>query len=588
MKGMRFLLLAALSIIAVHACKKENQDAGGSTPADGGPIKATWTAYTGGPQQAWKAGDELAVFSGGNKAVLKATTSGATSTFDGNAGSSPYYAIVPASAASSAIGSVISATVPDTQTAVTEGISAKSSIAVAASSSSTLVLRNVLGLLKFTLASDYEIKSVAVESKGNENLAGDVTIDATKATTSVISGKNRVLLTAEGTGKMDKGIYYTAVLPATYIDGFSITLTDKEGRVAKVSTPDFLVVKASQVLDLGTIDKDVTFSTPVISASPYELGFSGNGETRSVTVSLAFSAISSTQKPDWITIERSGKSVQLTAAGNSDTNARYGKVVIEGSTEEGPGCLTIPVAQAANGMKIVFDSFTGTELNSNWKGNKNRAEAAYGDGYLTLSGTGDDRNAYPLFWHGDRVRLKYGTDSYNNWICTVDCSSGSAGLWLFSTHGYLNDTYDFFSSSVGQNYRAYLPFAWSEGETTGGFYCFGVNSANAQDNWESIKERALSPWLRLELTNLNRNSERPVDERLEHEIEPNWAACHIYSLTEEENGTLVKDQLLYSKELWWFDDAPLLGTEYSYFGVFTKDAGPTNFRNFTLQFTDRN
>ncbi|MBQ6081715.1 MAG: hypothetical protein IJK91_04450, partial [Bacteroidales bacterium] len=216
------------------------------------------------------------------------------------------------------------------------------------------------------------------------------------------------------------------------------------------------------------------------------------------------------------------------------------------------------------------------------KGNMSRANLQYGNGYVSVVGTGDYNTANPIFWYGNQVRLKHGGDNCNQWICTIDCASGSGGLWLFNQHGYEGESYDFKST---QSYCCFMPYA--AGETTGGFYCFNAASANAMDNWSSIHGDITTEWLRLELTNIDRGDERAEDEQLAHEIHGDWAAAHIYTLVEDENGVLTKGKLLFTKELWWWNDNPKLGSEYGYFGVFAKDPGETKIRNFTLCFTDK-
>ena len=573
--------LTAMAIASVVSCNKD-ANGNGNNPGGGGSstvtFNATLPAYTGGPQVAWAAGDEIAVFSGTQKVIMKAAAAGATATFSGEPGASPYYAVSPASAASAITGSSVSITVPDKQKAVKDGISPEASIAVAAASGTDLVFKNAMSLLKVTLVSDNNIKSVTVTSKGDDNLAGTATIDVTRNKVAAVDGKTTVVLSSETF--MEKGTYYIAVIPATFVDGLDITVADEFGRVFSTVSEEFISAKVGAVLDLGNVDEGATFATPTILSTPYDLGFKGDGETLQASVASAFTGTPDIVAPAWLTASVNGATISLTATGNTDKNARYAKVEIEGVTAAGPARVVIPVAQAAAGMKIAYDSFSGPTLDDNWKGNKSRAEVEYGNGYLQVVGTGDYGTSNPLFWYGDKVRLKYKGDDCNNWICTIDCSTGSAGLWMFNQHGYEGETYDFKST---QSYCCFLPF--TSDETTGGFYCFNSVSANAMDNWSSIHGDKISEWVRLELTNIDRASERGADEQLAHEIHGTWAAAHVYNL-KEENGVLVKDKLLFTKELWWWNDNPKLGAEYGYFGVFAKDPGQTKIRNFTLKFTD--
>ena len=576
-KKIAFLLLAVL--VTVTSCNKPNEEGGGKSKDV--TFTATLPSISGGPQITWAAGDEIVLFADAEKYLLKADATGASSTFKGTVASATnYYAATPAAAFASQASGSISGTVPANQKAVLSGVDPKVPIAVAASSSTELKFTAVVSLLKVSLGSSNNIKSITVASRGNDYLAGDVSFNATTAKASVTNGASSVVLASDGI--LAKGDYYIAVIPATYVDGLTITVADEFGRVFTTNSEEFISAKIGATLDLGQADKNAKFETPTIDSTPFDLGFNGNGETLKAEVAKSFTSSEVISKPDWATVSVSGTSINVTAAANADKNARYGKVIIEGVTTSGPARVAIPVCQAAAGMKIAYDSFTSPKLDPNWKGNMSRSNLQYGNGYVSMIGTGDYNTSNPIFWYGDKVRLKYSGEDCNQWICTIDCASGSGGLWMFNQHGYDGETYDFKST---QSYTCFMPYA--AGETTGGFYCFNAASANAMDNWSSIHGDITTEWLRLEITNIDRADERAADEQLAHEIHGSWAAAHIYTLAEDENCVLTKGKLLFTKELWWWNDNPTLGYEYGYFGVFVKDEAETKIRNFTLCYTDK-
>ena len=578
-KKIAFMLLAVL--VMATSCNKPDNGGGGGGSNKEVTFNATLPSISGGPQLAWAAGDEIALFADAEKYLLKADAAGASSTFKGTvAKATNYYAATPAAAFTTQTNGSISGTVPANQKAVLSGVDPKVPIAVAASTSTELKFSAVVSLLKVSLGSDNNIKSISVTSKGNDYLAGDVSFNATTAKASVTNGVSSVVLASDGI--LAKGDYFIAVIPATYVDGLTITVADEFGRVFTTNSDEFISAKIGATLDLGQADKNAKFETPTIASTPFDLGFAGNGETLTAQVAQSFTSSEVISKPDWATVSVSGTSINVTAAANADKNARYGKVIIEGVTSSGPARVAIPVCQAATGMKIAYDSFSSPTLDPNWKGNMSRSNLQYGNGYVSMMGTGDYSTSNPIFWYGNQVRLQYGEEAYNQWICTIDCSSGSGGLWMFNHHGYEGETYDFTSA---QCYNCFMPFG--AGGTDGGFYCFSVYSPSAMDNWNSIHGDVLTDWLRLEITNIDRGDERASDEQLGHEIHGRWAAAHIYALAEDENGILTKGKLLFTKELWWWNDNPLLGYEYSYFGVFVKDPGETRIRNFTLCYTDK-
>jgi len=574
-----FTLLMMAILVMVTSCNKPDDQ--GGTDGKEVTFSATLPSFSAGPSVSWSAGDQIVVYSNDEKYVLSADAAGSSSTFKGTvASATTYYAASPASAFSSATGGTVSGTLPAAQKAVSGGVDPSAVLAVAASTSTELKFSAAVSLLKVTIGGSDNIKSVTVASKASDNLAGDVTINAQTAKITVNNGSTSV--TMSGDGFLAKGDYYIAVIPATYVEGLDITIADEYGRVSTSSSEEFISAKIGATLDLGQIDKNASFETPTYATTPYDLGIAGNGETVSAEAPAAFTSSEVILKPDWATVAVSGTSVKVTATANPDKNARYGKVIVEGITANGPARVAIPVCQAAAGMKIAYDSFTSPTLDENWKGNMSRSNLQYGNGYVSMTGTGDHKTSNPIFWYGDQVRLKYSGDNCNEWICTIDCASGSGGLWMFNQHGYNGDSYDFTST---QSYTCFMPY--NSGETSGGFYCFNSVSANAMDNWTSIHGDITTDWLRLELTNIDRSAERAEDEQLEHEIHGDWAAAHIYTLEEDENGVLTKGKLLYTKELWWWNDNPKLGSEYGYFGVFVKDEGETKIKNFTLCFTDK-
>lgn len=574
-----FTFLMLTMLVLVTSCNKPD-DGGGSKDKET-TFSASLPSFSSGPSIVWAAGDQIALYAGTEKYLLSADAAGTSSSFKGKvASASIYYAASPASAFTTAVDGVISGVVPANQKAVLGGVDLSAVLSVAAASSTDLKFAAAVSLLKVSLGFSDNIRSITVASKASDYLAGDITVNANNAKVSVTNGVGSVILSAEG--NLAKGDYYIAVIPATYVEGLTITLEDEYGRVFTSSSEEFISAKVGAVLDLGQIDKGASFETPTYDTTPFDLGIAGNGETVTATAPKAFSSFEVVESPDWISVNVEGTSVKVTADANPNKNARYCKVIVEGITSSGPARVAIPVCQAAAGMKVAYDSFTSPTLDSNWKGNKSRANLQYGNGYVSVTGTGDYLTSYPIFWYGDKVRLKYSEEDCNDWICTIDCSSGSAGLWMFNQHGYEGETYDFLSKLC---FTCFMPF--NSGDITGGFYCFSSNSAHAMDNWSAIHGDVTTTWLRLELTNIDRSAERAADEQLEHEIHGTWAAAHIYTLTEDANGVLVKDKLLFTKELWWWLETDVMGNDYGYFGIYAKDPGETRIRNFTLCYTDR-
>ena len=73
------------------------------------------------------------------------------------------------------------------------------------------------------------------------------------------------------------------------------------------------------------------------------------------------------------------------------------------------------------------------------------------------------------------------------------------------------------------------------------------------------------------------------------DVQPDWGGKYIWSLKEDENGVLQRDQLLLGGEggMWWWNDSPQLGTKYGYFGIFAKETSSITVRNFVISYTDK-
>lgn len=566
--------VAFAAIMSVCACNKNEG------PGSIGEFSASTTSFTSGPKVSWAVGDKISVFSDGVNSVFTTSEGGTTATFSGGiATASQYVAVSPYSSDATFADNAVATSVPTQQKAVKDGVSSEAVLAVASSTDENLKFINATGLLKFSLVSDYNIRQVRIAPKGSENLSGKVTVP-TDGKIKVVSGTPEVVVASEG--DMEKGVYYASVIPATYVDGLSITLTDEYGRVATVNSLDFISVKASDVLDLGAVDAEVEFSVPVLSATPYDLAAAGDGETVTTTLSDAFKSTTSINAPAWAEVSVDGTKVTaVVSATDKADDVRYGKIHIDGITSSGPATAEIIIAQAAKGAKIVFDSFSGDKLDENWKGALTRADAKLEDGCLKLMGTGtynDPASTYVIYRMDTPVqqRLQGTTGDCNQYICTVDIKADGSvgGVNAFNAFGYKADgTYDFASK------QSYFIFASATaGADGGGYYCYNSASPNAMDNWTKPEGTAVTDWIRIEVSNVDRAGDG---------VGGDWGLKAVWSLEEDEDGVLQKKDLLFHGGMWWWNDNPQLGDTPGYFGLFSKEATVASFRNFTLSYTER-
>ena len=347
-------------------------------------------------------------------------------------------------------------------------------------------------------------------------------------------------------------------------DGIGVPGKDGDSFFKSVTVKDGFV---TFVLEDGR-----TFSVSLLtfSVADFQLAAKGDGETLTTTMSIA--APVTVTAPEWATVTVDGKNVNIVVEANPDAKeVRYGKVKLTADVDGVTSIAEIILAQAAAGCNIVFDSFAGSELNENWKGDIAGSEARLANGALQFHGVDGTDCLNPLFWYGAKIR-RQGSDGYNTIMCTVDVKAdgGEGGIQLYNTHGFDGGAYSFDMP----NYRYFA--SSTAGEKTGGFYGWSKGGLAAADPWSS--DVTVTEWFRLELGNVERGNG----------INPDWGAAYIWSLEEDEDGLLQKKDLIWKKEMWWWNDgANMPTTDYGYAAVWGKSPATVTMRNFTLCYTDK-
>jgi len=573
MKKVFILAIAGLAVLA--SCQKQPT----------GPVSveysATGASFKDGPAATWQTGDQIGIFSNGKLNILTATTSGNKATFVGEMEvAATCYAITPVVGTETIDGTVATVYVPEVQEYVKNGISADSAPAVAITTDKTLAFKSIVGAVKMTITRD-DIKSIKFTA--DENVAGtvNVTIDGNKNKVTVVTGAKSVSLGKES-GNLDKNAAaYAAILPGTFNAGITVTFENAAGLKATKKTEDLTVIKAGETLDLGEFDSDIEFKTPRYEATPANLGFKGDGETLTASFTTAFVGGTSLVSDDWLTALVNGNTVTVEAAANTDAeNARYGSIIISGNTADGPAEVFIPVAQAAAGCNILYDSFLEKTLSDSWVGDKTRSNLTMTGNGISLTGNGDQYDAWTIFYKDLKVRQKYNdSGSCNKWILTIDIKAdgGCAGMCAFNQYGYkIDGTYDYRSA---QNYLIFSSGTKDESnpDCKGGYYCYNCTNANAMDDFTAGAGGYDCGWYRIECSNIERNSSG---------VGGDWGGKYVWTLKADENGVLHKDKLVMSGGMWFWNDSPQLGMNYGYFGVFAKDTDVATIRNFTLSYQD--
>lgn len=219
----------------------------------------------------WESGDAISLFdpSGVNN-EFTTRESGASVTFTGTAGESAgtYYALYPYSAGATIAGSIITTTLPATQTAQAGSFATMLNPSVAvADAQHNLYFKNACALVKFTLGGSTEVAKATLCGNNGEALAGtliiDASADAPAATVDADFGETVVTLA----GSLTPGnTCYFVVAPGTLSGGLTLTLYDGDGKFWKKTSNNPATLTAGRILNLGTLTPD-TF-TP---SSGYEV-----------------------------------------------------------------------------------------------------------------------------------------------------------------------------------------------------------------------------------------------------------------------------------------------------------------------------
>ncbi|MBR0292731.1 MAG: hypothetical protein IJQ79_11465 [Bacteroidales bacterium] len=284
---IKFLLPAGLALAGLISCEKDvpaGEKAGPVPAADKvakeftasfAGSKATLAAF---PEVRWQQGDDISVWDGSDRNIFSikpGTNQGSTATFEGfvaEDATAPFPALFPASSFISCDGTSFTAAVPATQSIVPGSPNAAgATVAVGqVGSDGKLSLKNVIGLVKFTIGDNFDgqINTVILSGAGSEPVAGQVVIDsATGEITSVKSASTSITLTAGSSASLPAGDYYIAVLPVAFSQGFSLSFKNLSGKSIEKSTSNAMSIPRGGGKDLGTVTAGLKeFSSEIMTA----------------------------------------------------------------------------------------------------------------------------------------------------------------------------------------------------------------------------------------------------------------------------------------------------------------------------------
>ena len=247
----------------------------------------------------WKVGDEVSIFAGNTanaeykvtevtdentRAVLSPVSSSETGT-GANVAYYPYSSALALASADDAytIGNI---KLPAIQKYAQASFADGAFPMAAVSDNATLKFKNILGGLKLQLTGTAKVRSISVTARNGESLCGsaNVTVSSTGNPAITLSDATATTVTLDcGTEgvQLDETTatpFIIALPPVTMSSGFTVTVTDTDGKTMDISTTSSKTIARSTLLKM----KSVTFAGEDPSQKPFTITSVGNTTVRLV------------------------------------------------------------------------------------------------------------------------------------------------------------------------------------------------------------------------------------------------------------------------------------------------------------------
>ena len=251
MKTTRFII-ASLALLAVAACKKDNQ--GQETPANYQELTFEATMESALPFQ-FAERDAITVYDELSGNTFVTAESGEKVSFKGTADASAkeYTALFPHADGARFSGKV-QATLPPSQNAVKDGYDRSAILAAAKTTDKSLKFKSVVAFLKVKLnVTDYTVVSASVSANGGETLSGQVFVGLSdNPTIEPYSTGVSSVVTLAGED-ISQGTYYIAVMPQTLASGYTLAFTNSYDGRYEVVVDKSVTFESGSVYDLGEV-----------------------------------------------------------------------------------------------------------------------------------------------------------------------------------------------------------------------------------------------------------------------------------------------------------------------------------------------
>ena len=264
MKKIKIFLFAAISILTVASCEREELlDPADSPSANGGKTvltlsfdKSKTTLVDG--KTTWLAGDKVRIFSSTGKfyedVAIPADEDGKDKVeVEVNMKDTEYYAVYPVESAVGIDGGSIRFKIPSNP----DGRFASANICAAktAEGMTELEMRNLTAVLKINVASGNVVEFLQFNSQNP--MVGEFKVNVDDGVVSELTTVSSSKSASVAVGAVD-GDYYIPVLPGDYDEEFSVTALRGNGGYQTLTTSRKNEVSLNQILDMGTIGDNLS------------------------------------------------------------------------------------------------------------------------------------------------------------------------------------------------------------------------------------------------------------------------------------------------------------------------------------------
>jgi hypothetical protein len=243
-------------------------------PASRTALQSDWKVF-------WEENDPIAVLGASGSHSFKADAGGsATTSFSGSlAEDTALYAVYPEGAFSSRAENVITLEIPNLQRPVIDGFDRNAAVCVGKVDGGDVTLQHIVGLIRFTLASD-NITSVSICNASGIKMAGTVAVTVPVSGDPAVSSAtlDHLLILPAAGETFAAGTYYAAVAPSALTGGiqFMFTRSSDDSIASKVGASP-VTFSQGTIMNFGTVDNALSW-TPMTKIMMNFAAVDGSGD----------------------------------------------------------------------------------------------------------------------------------------------------------------------------------------------------------------------------------------------------------------------------------------------------------------------